>query len=87
MDKQLQSDAISAISSLSDPLRCFLFNLASGSAMPMGRGDAAEALGLPRGTVACRLDRVARCGLLDTEYQRRTDRTGPGAGRAVTLSR
>lgn len=32
----------------------------------MGSGDAAEALGRPRGTVACCLDKVARCGLSDT---------------------
>ena len=79
MDKQLESDDIFARPSLNDPLRRSLFSLVSGSAMPMGRDDAAEALGLPRGAVAHYLDRFARCGLLDTEYERRTGRTGSGA--------
>ncbi|WP_104081184.1 metalloregulator ArsR/SmtB family transcription factor [Cryobacterium sp. Y11] len=87
MNEQSQSDDISAIASLSDPLRRSLFDLVSQSAVPMGRDEAAEALGVPRGTVAFHLERLARCGLLDTEFQRRTGRTGPGAGRPAKLYR
>ena len=87
MNEQSQSDDISAIASLSDPLRRALFDLVSQSATPMGRDEAAEALGVPRGTVAFHLERLARCGLLDTEFQRRTGRTGPGAGRPAKLYR
>ncbi|TFD85166.1 helix-turn-helix transcriptional regulator [Cryobacterium serini] len=87
MNEQSQSDDIFAIASLSDPLRRSLFDLVSQSAVPMGRDEAAEALGVPRGTVAFHLERLARCGLLDTEFQRRTGRSGPGAGRPAKLYR
>ena len=87
MNEQSQSDDISAIASLSDPLRRALFDLVSRSATPMSRDEAAEALGVPRGTVAFHLERLARYGLLDTEFQRRTGRTGPGAGRPAKLYR
>jgi len=87
MNEQSQSDDISAIASLSDPLRRSLFDLVSRSATPVGRDEAAEALGVPRGTVAFHLERLARCGLLETEFQRRTGRTGPGAGRPAKLYR
>ncbi|WP_104191293.1 metalloregulator ArsR/SmtB family transcription factor [Cryobacterium sp. Y82] len=87
MNEQSQSDDMFAIASLSDPLRRSLFDLVSQSAVPMGRDEAAEALGVPRGTVAFHLERLARCGLLDTEFQRRTGRTGPGAGRPAKLYR
>ena len=87
MNEQSRSDDISAIASLSDPLRRALFDLVSQSATPMGRDEAAEALGVPRGTVAFHLERLARCGLLDTGFQRRTGRTGPGAGRPAKLYR
>jgi predicted ArsR family transcriptional regulator len=87
MNEQSRSDDISAIASLSDPLRRALFDLVSQSATPIGRDEAAEALGVPRGTVAFHLERLARCGLLDTEFQRRTGRTGPGAGRPAKLYR
>ena len=87
MTAQSHSDDIFAIASLSDPLRRSLFDFVSHSATPVGRDEAADALGVPRGTVAFHLERLARCGLLDTEYQRRTGRTGPGAGRPAKLYR
>jgi predicted ArsR family transcriptional regulator len=87
MNGQLHADDISAIASLSDPLRRSLFDLVSHSATPVGRDEAAEALGVPRATVAFHLERLAQCGLLETEYQRRTGRTGPGAGRPAKLYR
>ncbi|MBV9160168.1 MAG: hypothetical protein JO281_01135 [Pseudonocardiales bacterium] len=42
---------------------------------------------LPRTTAAFHLDRLVDEDLLDVTYQRRTGRTGPGAGRAATLYR
>ena len=53
----------------------------------MGRDEAAAALNVPRGTAAFHLERLAQCGLLETEFQRRTGRTGPGAGRPAKLYR
>jgi predicted ArsR family transcriptional regulator len=51
------------------------------------REEAAKALGLPRATAAFHLDRLADEGLLDVVYERRTGRTGPGAGRPSKLYR
>ena len=87
MTGQSQSDEISVIALLSDPLRRSLFDLVCRSVTPMGRDEAAEVLGVPRGTVAFHLERLVRGGLLDTEFQRRTGRTGPGAGRPAKLYR
>lgn len=84
---QSQQDSVAAIASLSDPIRRSLFDLVSRSATAVGRDEAAAALGVPRGTVAFHLERLAQCGLLETEFQRRTGRTGPGAGRPAKLYR
>lgn len=84
---QSRPDSVAAIASLSDPIRRSLFDLVSHSATAVGRDEAAAALGVPRGTVAFHLERLAHCGLLETEFQRRTGRTGPGAGRPAKLYR
>lgn len=82
-----QPDSVAAIASLNDPIRRSLFDLVSRSATAVDRDEAAAALGVPRGTVAFHLERLAQCGLLETEFQRRTGRTGPGAGRPAKLYR
>jgi predicted ArsR family transcriptional regulator len=52
---------------------------------PVSRDEAAEALGLARQTAAFHLDRLAGESLLDVVYERRSGRTGPGAGRPAKL--
>jgi DNA-binding transcriptional ArsR family regulator len=47
----------------------------------MGRDEAAAAVGVSRALAAYHLDKLAEAGLLDTRFQRRTGRAGPGAGR------
>ena len=42
-------------------------------------------LGIPRGTAAFHLERLAEAGLHETEFLRRSGRTGPGAGRHAKL--
>ena len=54
---------------------------------PVSRDEAAEAVRLPRTTVAFHLDRLVDDGLLDVVYERRTGRSGPGAGRPAKLYR
>lgn len=54
---------------------------------PVSRDEAASACELPRATAAFHLDRLADEGLLDVVYERRTGRTGPGAGRPAKLYR
>ncbi len=75
----------SAFDALGDPVRRELYRLAA--ARTIGRDEAAEALGIPRSTVAFQLDRLAAAGLLDVVYERRTGRSGPGAGRPAKLYR
>jgi predicted ArsR family transcriptional regulator len=53
----------------------------------VSRDEAAEATGVPRTTVAFHLDRLVAEGLLEVVHERRTGRTGPGAGRPSKLYR
>ncbi|NLP82550.1 helix-turn-helix domain-containing protein [Microbacterium sp. CFH 90308] len=71
------------MAALADPVRRELYRLAADHAI--GRDEAAEALGIPRTTAAFHLDRLADAGLLAVSYERRSGRTGPGAGRPAKL--
>lgn len=74
-----------AVAALADPQRRELYRLAT--ERPIGRDEAAAALGMPRSTAAVNLDRLAEAGLLTVSYERRSGRTGPGAGRPAKLYR
>jgi predicted ArsR family transcriptional regulator len=76
---------ISAIAALDEPTRRRLYDYVVRQPSPVSRDDAAAALELPRTTAAFHLDRLMDEGLLDVIYQRRTGRTGPGAGRPAKL--
>jgi predicted ArsR family transcriptional regulator len=76
---------ISAIAALDEPTRRRLYDYVVRQREPVSRDDAAAALELPRTTAAFHLDRLVDEGLLDVVYQRRTGRTGPGAGRPAKL--
>jgi predicted ArsR family transcriptional regulator len=80
-------DPITAVALLDEPNRRRLYDLMVASATPVGRDDAALALGMSRELAAFHLDRLAEGGLLATEYRRRGSRTGPGAGRPAKLYR
>jgi predicted ArsR family transcriptional regulator len=75
------------VGSLSDPTRRQLYLFVTRSVTPVSRDEAADAMGLPRQTAAYHLDRLAAEGLVETEFSRRTGRTGPGAGRPAKLYR
>lgn len=66
---------------LADPVRRGLYEFVTKHDSPVGREEAAEAVGLSRTLAAYHLDRLAEAGLLDTSYARTTGRSGPGAGR------
>jgi predicted ArsR family transcriptional regulator len=51
----------------------------------VGRDEAAAAVGVSRALAAYHLDKLAEAGLLDTRFERRTGRRGPGAGRTAKL--
>jgi predicted ArsR family transcriptional regulator len=82
-----RSASVSAVAALAEPTRRRLYEHVARQAEPVGRDEAAAALGLPRATAAFHLDRLVADGLLDVHYERRSGRTGPGAGRPAKLYR
>jgi predicted ArsR family transcriptional regulator len=87
MEKPAVDDPIAAVALLEEPNRQRLYDLVAARQEPVGRDDAAVALGISRELAAFHLDRLAQAGLLETEYRRRNGRTGPGAGRPAKLYR
>ncbi|MBK5222228.1 MAG: helix-turn-helix domain-containing protein [Acidimicrobiia bacterium] len=78
---------ISGIAALDQPLRRELYRLLSERDTWLTRDEASEALGVPRSVAAFHLDKLAEAGVVDVTFQRRTGRTGPGAGRPAKLYR
>ncbi len=76
---------ISAVAALDEPNRRRLYEHVVRQPGPVSRDEAAEALGLARQTAAFHLDRLTDESLLDVVYERRSGRTGPGAGRPAKL--
>lgn len=85
MDHDHLDADLGAIGALTDPTRRRLYAFVAKSIEPVGRDEAADALGIPRQTAAYHLDRLAEEGLVDVEFLRRSGRTGPGAGRPAKL--
>ena len=82
-----RDEQIAGVASLAEPQRHALYRYVVRRADPVGRDEAAKALGVPRSVAAFHLDRLVADGLLETEYRRLTGRTGPGAGRPAKLYR
>jgi predicted ArsR family transcriptional regulator len=76
---------VQAVAVLEEPTRRRLYEYVVAQPVPVGRDDAAAALGIPRTTVAFHLEKLTEEGLLATCYERRSGRTGPGAGRPAKL--
>ncbi|MER7479084.1 helix-turn-helix domain-containing protein [Streptomyces sp. NPDC126510] len=83
--KEVARPDVSAVAALDEPTRRRLYDHVVRQPEPVSRDDAAEALGLARQTAAFHLDRLADESLLDVVYERRSGRTGPGAGRPAKL--
>jgi predicted ArsR family transcriptional regulator len=79
--------SVRAIAVLDEPTRRRLYDHVVAQPTPVGRDEAAAALGIPRTTAAFHLDKLAEEGLLAVVFERRTGRTGPGAGRPAKLYR
>lgn len=75
------------IGTLADDTRRTLYEYVCGQAEPVGREQAATALGLAVHNVNFHLDRLAAEGLLEVEYRRLSGKSGPGAGRPSKLYR
>ncbi|HZE14687.1 MAG TPA: helix-turn-helix domain-containing protein [Mycobacterium sp.] len=74
-------DALAALSSLDDPVRRRLYEYVASCDEPVGRDDAAAAVGIGRTLAAYHLDKLADAGVLTVSYSRPPGRSGPGAGR------
>ncbi|MGA5418053.1 helix-turn-helix transcriptional regulator [Streptomyces pseudogriseolus] len=83
--KEAPRPDVSAVAALDEPTRRRLYDHVVRQPGPVSRDEAAEALGLTRQTAAFHLDRLADESLLDVVYERRSGRTGPGAGRPAKL--
>jgi predicted ArsR family transcriptional regulator len=78
-------DPTAMLAALADPSRRELFEAVRRSALPLGRDELAERAGMPRATAAFHLDKLVDVGVLTVEFQRRSGRSGPGAGRPAKL--
>jgi predicted ArsR family transcriptional regulator len=78
-------DPLAALGALGDATRRRVYDYVAGQTGPVSRDQAAAATGIGRTLAAYHLDRLAAESLLTVSYQRRTGRTGPGAGRPAKL--
>ena len=78
-------DDISAIRLLDEPVRRRLYEWVVAQGRPVGRDEAASALGIGRPLVAFHLERLADSSLLESAYRRLNERRGPGAGRPARV--
>jgi predicted ArsR family transcriptional regulator len=75
------------IGALADPVRRRLYLYVCSRPEPVGRDEAAEAVGVARHQAKFHLDRLEADGLLESEFARLSGRSGPGAGRTSKLYR
>jgi predicted ArsR family transcriptional regulator len=78
---------VAAVAALAEPTRRRVYDHVVRRPEPVSRDEAAAALSVPRATAAFHLDRLVADGLLDVHYERRSGRSGPGAGRPAKLYR
>jgi predicted ArsR family transcriptional regulator len=76
---------LAALASLGDPLRRALYRSVTSRDGGVGRDEAAAAVGVSRALAAYHLDKLVEAGMLETRFERRTGRRGPGAGRTAKL--
>jgi predicted ArsR family transcriptional regulator len=78
-------DPLSALTSLGDATRRRVYDHVAARTAPASRDEIAAAAGIGRTLAAYHLDRLAAEGLLEVTFQRRSGRSGPGAGRPAKL--
>ena len=86
-DRASPQDPVKAIALLGEPNRRRVYDYVAGQPDAVGRDETAAALGISRELAAFHLDRLLAGDMLETEYRRRSGRTGPGAGRPAKLYR
>ena len=78
---------VSSIAALAEPVRRALYLYVVGRPAPVGREEAASAVGVAHHVAKFNLDKLEQEGLLEVGYSRPPGRTGPGAGRPTKLYR
>jgi predicted ArsR family transcriptional regulator len=81
------ASSVTGVAALAEPVRRDLYLYVVAQAEPVSRQQAADGVGVAAHTAKFHLDKLALEGLLDVEFQRRTGRSGPGAGRPTKLYR
>ena len=80
-------DPVAGIAALVEPARRALYEYVVGESAPVGREQAAEAVGIAHHSAKFHLERLVDEGLLEVEFRRLTGRSGPGSGRPAKLYR
>ena len=78
-------DELAAVALLAEPVRLELYRYVRGQHGPVGREEAARAVGISVKLAAFHLDRLVQAEMLDIGYRRLSGRTGPGAGRPAKV--
>jgi predicted ArsR family transcriptional regulator len=85
MESRLSADEfderVSKIAALAEPMRRALYRYVVAQPDPVGRRQAADAVGVAHHAAKFHLDKLEADGLLDIEYSRPPGCRGPGAGR------
>ena len=81
------ADSLDVLGALAEPNRRRLYDYVVANGGWVSRDQAADGVELQRSVAAHHLDRLAGDGLLDVDYQRRSGRSGPGAGRPAKVYR
>jgi predicted ArsR family transcriptional regulator len=76
---------LASVSCLDDRVRSRLYAFVSSRSEPVGRDEAAAAVGIGRALAVYHLDKLTESGLLTASYQRPPGRNGPGAGRPAKV--
>jgi predicted ArsR family transcriptional regulator len=85
MPMERRDETLGVVSLLDEPVRRRLYDWAARQARPVGREEAAKALGITRSLATFHLDKLADAGLLEAGYQRLSGKVGPGAGRPARV--
>jgi predicted ArsR family transcriptional regulator len=78
-------DPLQALSSLGDATRRRVYEHVARQPGPVSRDQVAAEAGIGRTLAAYHLDRLAAEGLVTVAFERRSGRTGPGAGRPAKV--
>jgi predicted ArsR family transcriptional regulator len=76
---------LAGVAGLADPIRRALYRHVAERGVAVGRDEAARAAGISRTLAGYHLDKLVDDGLLEAHFERRSGRSGPGAGRPAKL--